>query len=140
MTRLGCVFNLVLAFWLIACSGNPEKRGSVPNDLTGKFHLPAIADSGHRAYIKSELLYPLTNKPTPECHASTIVETPAGLVTAFFAGTYERHPDVGIRVSRLVDGEWTRPEEVVNGVQSDTLRYPCWNPVLFQPLGGDLML
>src|SRR5690606_31306088 len=84
--------------------------------------------------------YPLDNKPTPQCHSSTIVETPDGLVTAFFAGAYERHPDVGIRVSRLVDGEWTWPEEVVNGVQNDTLRYPCWNPVLFQPEGGDLML
>src|SRR5690606_14193158 len=56
------------------------------------------------------------------------------------AGTYESHSDVGIWVSRMVDGRWTWPEEVVDGVQNDTLRYPTWNPVLFQPKGGDLML
>ena len=30
--------------------------------------------------------------------------------------------------------------EVANGVQSPTNRYPCWNPVLFQPKTGPLML
>lgn len=29
---------------------------------------------------------------------------------------------------------------MVNGVQNDTLRYPTWNPVLFQIPDGDLML
>lgn len=57
-----------------------------------------------------------------------------------FSGTHERNPDVGIRVTHLENGEWTWPEEVVNGVQNDTLRYPCWNPVLFQPGEGPLML
>ncbi|GGC37595.1 hypothetical protein GCM10011386_32100 [Parapedobacter defluvii] len=90
--------------------------------------------------MSGELLYPLDNKPTPECHASTLVETPDGLVAAFFAGTYESHPDVGIWVSHRVDGKWSWPKEVADGVQNDTLRYPCWNPVLFQPKGGDLML
>src|SRR5204863_528773 len=28
------------------------------------------------------------------------------------------------------------PVEVANGVQSPELRYPTWNPVLFQPRGG----
>jgi predicted neuraminidase len=39
-----------------------------------------------------------------------------------------------------VDDKWTWPEEVVNGVVNDTLRYPCWNPVLFLPKQGPLML
>ena len=30
--------------------------------------------------------------PTPQCHASTIVETPGGLVAAWFGGPYERRP------------------------------------------------
>jgi len=30
--------------------------------------------------------------------------------------------------------------EVANGVQNESLRYPCWNPVLFQPAEGPLML
>lgn len=106
----------------------------------GRYHVPPLSRPGEGAYIKGELIYPLDNKPTPECHASTIAETPSGVVAAFFAGTYEKHPDVGIRVSRLVDGKWTWPEEVASGVQNDTLRYPCWNPVLFQPEKGPLML
>jgi len=116
----------------MSCSHPPKQAENVS--------LPPKADTTDAAYVRGELLYPLDNRPTPECHASTIVETPAGLVAAFFAGTYERHPDVGIRVSRLENGVWTYPEEVVNGVQNDTLRYPCWNPVLFQPAGGDLLL
>jgi predicted neuraminidase len=78
--------------------------------------------------------------PTPQCHASTIVETRSGLVAAWFGGTRERHPDVGIWVSRHVDGRWTPPVEVADGVQPDGSRHPTWNPVLFQPRAGPLML
>lgn len=78
--------------------------------------------------------------PYPECHASTIAETPEGLVAAWFGGTKERNPDVGIWVSRQQEGKWTPSVEVANGVQNDTLRYPTWNPVLFQIPGGELML
>ena len=111
-----------------------------PNDITGKFYLPPLAKSGEGALLKSELIYSLDNRPTPEVHASTLIETPEGIVAAFFSGTHENNPDVGIRVTRLEDGIWTWPEEVANGVQNDTLRYPCWNPVLFQPKGKPLML
>lgn len=78
--------------------------------------------------------------PYPSCHAATIAETPEGLVAAWFGGTHERNPDVGIWVSRQVDGKWKPAIEVVNGVQNDTLRYPTWNPVLFQIPNGELML
>ncbi len=78
--------------------------------------------------------------PFPECHASTIAETPQGLVTAWFGGTREGNNDVGIWVSRQLDGAWTEPVEVANGVQHATLRHPCWNPVLFQQPGGALQL
>lgn len=111
-----------------------------PNDITGNFYLPPKASVGEGALLHAELIYPLDNRPTPQVHASTLVETEDGIVAAFFSGTHERNPDVGIRVSHLENGEWTWPEEVVNGVQNDTLRYPCWNPVLFQPTEGPLML
>lgn len=111
-----------------------------PNDITGNYYLPPPAEPGTGAYLRGGLLYPLDDKPTPECHASTIAETSSGLVCAFFAGTHERHPDVGIRVSHLEDGQWTRPVEVANGVINDELRYPCWNPVLFQAPDGPLLL
>ena len=78
--------------------------------------------------------------PFPESHAATIAETPKGLVAAWFGGTKERNPDVGIWVSRQENGKWTAPVEVANGVQSETLRYPTWNPVLYQVPGGELQL
>lgn len=76
--------------------------------------------------------YLFEEAPYKQCHASTIVETPTGLVAAWFGGTHEKHPDVGIWLSRQEDGQWTPPVEIANGVQSPTLRYPTWNPVLFQ--------
>jgi predicted neuraminidase len=62
------------------------------------------------------------------------------LVAAWFGGTGERHPDVGIWVSRHEGGTWTAPVEVANGVGFATNRLPCWNPVLFQPMKGPLLL
>lgn len=76
----------------------------------------------------------------PSCHAATIAETSEGLVVAFFGGTHERNPDVCIYLSRHINGRWTAPQEVANGVINDTLRYPTWNPVLYQIPDGDLML
>ncbi|MXV15207.1 sialidase [Pedobacter sp. HMF7056] len=78
--------------------------------------------------------------PFPESHAATIAETPGGLVTAWFGGTKERNPDVCIWVSRQVNGKWTAPANVADGIQDEKLRYPTWNPVLFQVPGGDLLL
>ena len=102
--------------------------------------LPPVAKPGRGAVVSGELIFSIEDKPTKECHASTIVETPSGMVAAWFAGTRERDPDVGIWVSRQVNGKWSEPTEVVNGVQSMNLRYPCWNPVLFQPEDGPLLL
>lgn len=77
----------------------------------------------------------------PSCHAATIIETDnKKLVAAWFGGTKEGHPDVGIWVSRKEKDKWTAPVEVANGVVNDTLRYACWNPVLYQVPGGDLLL
>ena len=79
-----------------------------------------------------------------EAHASTIVETPEGLVAAWFGGTAERASDVGIWLSRLrlnEDGTtWTEPVEIDDGRHADGQLYPCWNPVLFQPSNGPLLL
>ncbi|MCS7090444.1 MAG: sialidase family protein [Verrucomicrobiota bacterium] len=88
--------------------------------------------------IHSEFIFDAA--PFPSCHASTIVETPSGLVAAWFGGTHERHPDVGIWLSRRENGRWTFPVEVANGAESPTRRYPTWNPVLFRPDGGPLLL
>ena len=88
--------------------------------------------------VKSEFIF--ERAPFPSAHASTIVETPDGLVAAWFGGTRERNPDVGIWVSRHSEKGWSSPVEVANGIQSDGTRHPCWNPVLFQPAKGPLIL
>ena len=90
------------------------------------------------AIVKSEFIY--ESAPFPSCHASTIVETKSGFAAAWFGGTGEKRPDVGIWSARLVEGKWTVPVEVANGVQADGTRQPCWNPVLFQPREGPLLL
>lgn len=103
--------------------------------LTGSNPLHAADFPG---LVQSEFIF--EPAPFPSCHASTIVETPSGLVAAWFGGTHERHPDVGIWVSRLENGRWTAPVEVANGIESPSVRYPTWNPVLFRPPNGPLLL
>jgi predicted neuraminidase len=88
--------------------------------------------------VLSEFIY--EKAPFPSCHASTIVETPSGLVAAWFGGQYEKAKDVGIWVSRRSNAGWSDLVEVANGVQSDGSRHPCWNPVLFRPSNGPLLL
>jgi len=95
------------------------------------------------AVLKTEFIY--DSGPYPSVHATTIVETQTGLVAAWFGGTHEKHPDVGIWVSRFTDGRWSQSVEVANGVQytladGKVLRHPTWNPVLFQPKSGPLLL
>ena len=109
--------------------------------LSGIAHLDASPISKQKGYREGSLIYSLEGRPTPQCHASTLVEVGEGLVAAWFGGTREKNPDVGIWVSRRIEGRWTRPTEVANGIQSRSPeRYPCWNPVLFQPRNGPLVL
>ena len=91
-----------------------------------------------KGILVDEFIY--ETAPFPQCHASTIAETPGGLVVAFFGGTRERNPDVEIYVSRQENGHWTKPVSVANGIVDDKLRYPTWNPVLYQVPGGELLL
>ena len=86
----------------------------------------------------SEFVY--NSAPFASAHASTIEEAGGVLVAAWFGGSAEGAADVGIWVSRRVDGKWTAPVEVANGIQPDGKRLPCWNPVLFKPKTGPLTL
>ncbi len=90
------------------------------------------------AIVKSEFIF--SNAPFPSCHASTIAETKSGLVAAWFGGTAERNPDVCIYVSRNENGCWTSPMKVADGTGFGPQRFPTWNPVLFQPKNGPLLL
>jgi predicted neuraminidase len=88
--------------------------------------------------VRQEYLY--ETAPFPSCHAATLVEVRDGILAAYFGGTHERHPDVCIYTQRLVNGTWSEPDNVADGVQPDGSRLPTWNPVLFRPKHGPLML
>ncbi|WP_425235752.1 sialidase family protein [Ulvibacterium sp.] len=102
--------------------------------------LPKVLPSDHPAVISEEFIYDLEKALTPECHASTVEISNGVIVAAWFGGTKEKNKDVGIWVSRKTNTDWSIPVEVVNGVQEDGTRYPCWNPVLFKPRGKPLHL
>jgi predicted neuraminidase len=79
--------------------------------------------------------------PYPQCHASTIAEAaPGRFVAAWFGGSREGAPDVGIWVTRYEPDRWTEPVEVATGAQPDGTRHPTWNPVLFAVPGQPLRL
>jgi predicted neuraminidase len=88
-------------------------------------------DAGRNGVILTEFIYKADKVPFPSCHASTIVEVENGLLAAWFGGTREKDPDVGIWLSRFTGGIWTLPVELANGIQPNGKRYPTWNPVLF---------
>lgn len=115
---LGCALSLA---WIASAPAADAPPSSAPN----------------HAVRQTEFIF--NQAPFPECHASTLAESSGGLVAAWFGGTKERHPDVGIWVSHRVDGQWTAPVEVANGEEGSS-RNPCWNPVLFQPKEGPLLL
>ena len=91
------------------------------------------------AILLSEFIFNVA--PTPSCHASTIAEVRAGeLVAAWFGGTAESKPDVGIWVSRCEKGIWTKPVVAATGNPDGRPKFACYNPVLFQPKRGPLLL
>ena len=73
-------------------------------------------------------------------HASTIASSGGMLVASWFGGSLESRPDVSILVSLNAGNGWSAPVEAANGIQRDGSRYACWNPVLFQPESGPLLL
>ncbi len=75
--------------------------------------------------------------PYAGCHASTLVETPSGLLAAWFAGTDEGENDVEIWISRHNGAGWATPQPVADGKKGQDLsRWPCWNPVLHRTAAG----
>lgn len=89
--------------------------------------------------VSQELV--VAKPPFQACHASTLVGLSSGeLLVSFFAGTKEAAKDVCIWLTAKKGGRWTKPFIIANGIVNDTLRYPCWNPVLFQAKEGTLFL
>jgi predicted neuraminidase len=128
-----------------------KQRGSLSFICSSALVLAALSCAGMAAETATDSTAPqpgivkagfiFEQAPFPASHASTIAETKNGLLAAWFGGTRERHPDVGIKTARYDGKNWSPPVEVANGVQDDgKTRYPCWNPVLFQPSKGPLLL
>ncbi|MDR3406334.1 MAG: exo-alpha-sialidase [Chthoniobacter sp.] len=102
--------------------------------------MPAFAAdlASQPGIVRSEFIF--ESAPFPSCHASTIVQTKSGLAAAWFGGTKEGAPDVGIWLSRQRDGQWSAPAEVATRVLEDGTHFACFNPVLFQPPNAPLLL
>lgn len=75
-------------------------------------------------------------RPFKSCHASTLLVLLNGdILVSWFGGTEEGASDVGIWLSKRVNGRWTFPKKV--SVQENI---PHWNPVLFQSAEGSIYL
>lgn len=102
---------------------------------------PDVAQVGDSAIIDSGFVFPPESRPTPTCHASTVVELASGqLAAAWFGGTTEPDIDNVIWFSRKESSGWTRPLQVVDGTEGETRDHRVGNPVLYQSPKGPLML
>ncbi len=82
-----------------------------------------------------------SDPPFAECHASSVVELSDGkMMSSWFGGTHEKKPDVTIWGSIKTDDGWSEPTEWADGIISESERYACWNPVLFQTRENELFL
>lgn len=98
----------------------------------------AITASAQSPIKTNEFIY--EQAPFQSSHASTVVEVDGILVAAWFGGTAEGENDVGIWSSRRDNNGWSPPVEIANGLQDSNVRLPSWNPVLFKPSTGPLLL
>ncbi len=141
----------------------------IPPNTEAEIHLPSgkVIEKGSGTYVFEEKLrqdpiivsdqFIYESAPFPSCHSASIVELKKGdLVTAFFGGTREGHPDVCIWVSRKPKGssEWTKPVLAADGIfttatkvfregsliKADSTRKACYNPVLYEQEDGKLNL
>ena len=122
------------------CGNNATCRlAAVAAALSMLVPVAAAPPTTHPAVRHAEFLN--ERAPYPQCHASTIAEAaPGRLVAAWFGGSREGAPDVGIWLTRFASGAWSEAIEVANGVQPDGTRHPTWNPVLFSPSKNFLVL
>jgi alpha-L-rhamnosidase len=99
---------------------------------------PVMAQDGLEIILRDQFIYDTASFPS--CHASTIVETPGGIVAAWFGGTNEGNDDVCIYSSIYRSGKWSAPKMIADGRINENKRYACYNPVLYQVPGGELIL
>jgi len=97
----------------------------------------ALATKGSPQIVKlvsSHVLGP--KRPFAQGHASTLVKASGSTyLVAWFGGTHEKHPDVGIWLSRGDGKQWSAPVEIAK-VREDA----HWNPVLFKASDKEIIL
>ncbi|SFC44839.1 Predicted neuraminidase (sialidase) [Zunongwangia mangrovi] len=131
-------YQLLMVLIVAILSGSCQDQDR-KNDMAKNEEIALEDKTWKEGIVSEEYIY--KTAPYPSAHAATIEETTSGdLIAAWFGGTHERNPDVGIWVSKRTENGWTEGVEVANGVINDTLRYPSWNPVLYQVPDGDLLL
>jgi predicted neuraminidase len=75
-------------------------------------------------------------RPFAQGHASTLVKAGGNTyLVAWFGGTHEKHPDVGIWLSRGDGKQWSEPIEIAK-IREDA----HWNPVLFKSNDKEITL
>ena len=86
--------------------------------------------------VSSERELIFTEKPTEDCHASTVLPLENGnVVAAWFAGTKEKADDVNILTCVRTENGWGAPVKVT--ADENTAH---WNPVLFELPDGRIAL
>jgi predicted neuraminidase len=114
--------NLCVFFVMIMLSCTSKKKESMETNN--------VFFSGHRDFVFGE------QRPFPQCHASTLLRTDNGqFLVAWFAGTHEKHDDVGIWLSKGDFLHWSKPVEIAK-IREE----PHWNPVLFRTPSNEIIL
>ena len=137
--------NLMKLHWEVTIPVNTSAEIHLPNGKIQKIgsgsYVFDVEIPKNKNIVTNEFLYEKAD--FSQCHSATIVETTNGdLVSAFFGGTREGHPDVCIYVCRKDKGSttWTKPALAADGILSKTERKACYNPVLYQMENGPLYL
>ncbi len=85
--------------------------------------------------------YIFNERPTNNCHASTLAEVEKDkIMAAWFGGTYEGAKDVGIYTSTFKNNKWSKPVCLIKPLIQNNDTLPCWNPVLFKSKSDILYL
>ena len=134
------VFALLIT--LTACGNNntpptneetPETQSVVTSDETPQsdaqttlsveaFEAKVTEAGGRVDYVFGD------DREFAKCHASTVVQAKDGsLICAWFGGTAEKDPDVGVWMSTYKNGAWSKPYRAAK--VNDQAH---WNPVLFR--------
>lgn len=123
VSLLGCTLVLFLLF--ARCSNSSPTQAVTE----------APADSLRLLEVASSKIFD-SHPEFAQGHASTIVAVaPNEYLVAWFGGSYEKHDDVSIWMSRGDGERWEVPHKVAK-IRND----PHWNPVLFHAPDGKIYL